>query len=687
MSGFAPNPELIQTLAVDHTTVSVIRGLQAEGVRPILLKGPSMARWLYPEGGRHYVDCDLLVSPREWDKTEVVLRRLGFTPMLAKARDTERERHSMPWEKQGHAVSVDLHHTLPGATGPDEKVWQVLSGNTETFAMGSLTCEVLNADARALHVALHAAEDGLGNPQVKEDLRRALQVGSPDTWERARRLAADVGAEMSFSAGLRLLPQGRDVADDLNLPDNPPAEVALRAAGHPATALGLSQVVAAGTPRRRLEMLISKIFPSVTFMRRWYPRAGRPSGLPVAYIQRWIWITRNAPSGYRAWRKTKGSKTRMKIVLYSWPFAPMVGGLERLTETVANQLTQAGQDVVVVTAARDPNHAAPDYPFTVERNLGFLGFYQVVRRSDVVLLFTFSLKLVLAALLARRPVVWQHIDFDTVSPRGLCHRKGYPCRGRWGECYGCLREDHSQKAAIRSLASLAAKRIAKSMVALNLISSQYAGTRMSLSHVEMVTFGIDTQEFSPPKQRDPAAPLRVFFCARHIPGKGCDVLLRALSRCQDAGMKFSAGIGGDGPHRKASMELADRLGLADNVAFSGHISDEQLLAELRAADVVAIPTLQDEIGQLVAYEAMSCQCCVVVSRIGAFPEQLEGAAEFFPPGDHAALADVLLDLSSDTGRRSRLGMAGRERIVESFEVNRMGQRYVEVLRQVAGTGA
>jgi len=687
VSGFAGNPELIQTLAVDHTTVSVIRAFQAQGVQPILLKGPSMARWLYPEGGRHYVDCDLLVSPQEWDKAEILLSELGFSPMLAKARDVERERHSMPWEKKGHAVSVDLHHTLPGATAGDEQVWRVLSSNADTFEIGSVVCEALNAVARALHVALHAAEDGLGNPQVKDDLKRALEIVSPRAWKRAALLAQGIGAELSFSTGLRLLPQGQAVANDLNLPDNPPAEVALRAAGHPATALGFSQVVSAATPRRRLEMLISKIVPSVTFMRRWYPRASRPLGLPVAYIQRWIWIARNAPSGYRAWRNTKGSKARMKIVLYSWPFAPTVGGLERLTEIVAHQLTDAGHDVVVVTGTPDPTHAAPEFPFAVKRNLGFLGFYRLMRRYDVVLLYTFSAKLVLAAGLARRPIVWQHIDFDTVSPRGLCHRKGYPCRGRWLECYGCLGEDHSQTAALRALLSLAAKRIAKSVVALNLISTRYAATRMSLPRVEMVTFGVDTQEFSPPEKRSADAPLRIFFCARHIPGKGCDVLLRALGHCTKGGMTFSARIAGDGPHRQASMALAQKLDLGNDVVFTGHISDEQLLDELRAADVVAIPTLQDEIGQLVAYEAMSCQCCVAVSRIGAFEEQLGGVAEFFPPGDASALAKILQDLAADPARRARLGAAGRERILEKFEINQMGARYGEVLRQVAGTGA
>ncbi|MEO6714059.1 MAG: nucleotidyltransferase family protein, partial [Mycobacteriales bacterium] len=52
------------TLAVDRLTADVVRALRAEGVEPILLKGPSFARLLYSSSElRPYVDADLLVAP------------------------------------------------------------------------------------------------------------------------------------------------------------------------------------------------------------------------------------------------------------------------------------------------------------------------------------------------------------------------------------------------------------------------------------------------------------------------------------------------------------------------------------------------------------------------------------------------------------------------------------------------
>jgi hypothetical protein len=62
------------------------------GVPAILLKGPSVARWLYPAGGRAYADSDLLVPASEFSRAEKVLRSLGFTELLAGFHPFERNR-------------------------------------------------------------------------------------------------------------------------------------------------------------------------------------------------------------------------------------------------------------------------------------------------------------------------------------------------------------------------------------------------------------------------------------------------------------------------------------------------------------------------------------------------------------------------------------------------------------------
>lgn len=62
--GAAPSLALVAaawTLSCDRIAAEVTSALRHAAIPTILLKGPSIARWLYPSGGRHYIDTDILV--------------------------------------------------------------------------------------------------------------------------------------------------------------------------------------------------------------------------------------------------------------------------------------------------------------------------------------------------------------------------------------------------------------------------------------------------------------------------------------------------------------------------------------------------------------------------------------------------------------------------------------------------
>lgn len=367
----------------------------------------------------------------------------------------------------------------------------------------------------------------------------------------------------------------------------------------------------------------------------------------------------------------------MNVLLYSWPFYPTIGGLQRLTEVTARCLLEEGHEVMVVTATLDAEGSSPVFPFPVERRPGLRRLARLVRWSDVIHLNTFHAKLVALAGLWRRPMVWQHIDYDTISPRGLCFRTGRACAGVFCECYRCLRQDQSFTAAARALASLILKRTCASAVAANAISTDYAMERMHLPRAVRIPFGIDLSSFVP-REKLPLPPLRVFFHGRHIPAKGCDVLVRAAHDCRDRGVPVVVRIAGDGPHRAVSEALAGGLSLGEKVAFLGFLPEEDLLRELQDAHVLVVPTTQDEIGQLAAVEAMSCGCAVIASAIGALPEYLGDAGLLFPAGDPRQLADRLEQLTADPALLATLAERGRRLANREYDCRVMGRRYADL---------
>jgi glycosyltransferase involved in cell wall biosynthesis len=87
-----------------------------------------------------------------------------------------------------------------------------------------------------------------------------------------------------------------------------------------------------------------------------------------------------------------------------------------------------------------------------------------------------------------------------------------------------------------------------------------------------------------------------------------------------------------------------RLGLGEDVRFLGKVSDSDLVAAYRAADVAVAPSISLEGFGLVVLEALACGTPVVGTAVQGLKEALEGfdPALLVPPGDPDALATRLL---------------------------------------------
>src|SRR5436190_6873103 len=181
-----------QVLA-EATAAEVSRALAGAGVRTILLKGPSFARWLYlADEPRTTLDVDLLVAPHDIAPAQAILARIGFEPLPTNDPDHASWTHAFAWVRG--AAGVDLHVTLPGVGVDRAAAWDLLSRDTDGIAVGGIDVEVLAPAARALHVALHAGQHGRGGGQPPADLERALEVVDDELWEtsasRGRRRGA-----------------------------------------------------------------------------------------------------------------------------------------------------------------------------------------------------------------------------------------------------------------------------------------------------------------------------------------------------------------------------------------------------------------------------------------------------------------------------------------------------------------
>ena len=168
--------------------------------------------------------------------------------------------------------------------------------------------------------------------------------------------------------------------------------------------------------------------------------------------------------------------------------------------------------------------------------------------------------------------------------------------------------------------------------------------------------------------------------------KGTDILVRAAADLLSNGLRLrllfvgepvGASDGTNASTVREMRELADTLGMTDQVISTGSLAAADVSMALEAADMVALPFLDGASLNRSSLLACFAHSLAVVTTYPAAQPQIasrhllppfdetkqfvidENVAALVPPGDHRALASAILELATDATRRQRLGSAGR----------------------------
>ena len=116
-----------------------------------------------------------------------------------------------------------------------------------------------------------------------------------------------------------------------------------------------------------------------------------------------------------------------------------------------------------------------------------------------------------------------------------------------------------------------------------------------------------------------------------------------------------------GPRHYRGVDVVAAAGdLGDRIRFTGYLSDRQLAACYRCAEVFVFPSLFEGFG-IPALEAMAHGIPVACSGGGALEEVCGSAALYFDPLDVDSIANTLGRVLGGDGLREQLSRAGRER--------------------------
>ena len=395
----------------------------------------------------------------------------------------------------------------------------------------------------------------------------------------------------------------------------------------------------------------------------------------------------------------KGILKGMKILVCSWNYPPVVGGIEVVAEQVAEGLHGLGHEVTVLAAALPAGAAEAEGTVEVAR----------AAKKGIPRFLLHAVREGGRRIRKERPD-WIVCPSLTSAPAGWWLSK------RYGVPYAVLvhgsdllLESKAYQAGIRPLLKGARVVFANSRNTARLAREK----GVEEARIRVVCPGVVMQEAGGAGAGGVSEKMKALVAeaagkpvllsvGRLVKRKGVleflrDVMPRVRAALPDAQYWVVGGEPGASLiHRErigGVLEAAIReTGQEASVKLLGRLPEADLEAAYAASKLFVFPCLDiphdiEGFG-IVVLEAALKRVPAVATRCGGIPDAVEEGATgvLVPPGDPEAMAEAIVALLKDPERIARMGEAGERRAREEFNWGAVSARYAAALEEALAAG-
>lgn len=167
----------------------------------------------------------------------------------------------------------------------------------------------------------------------------------------------------------------------------------------------------------------------------------------------------------------------------------------------------------------------------------------------------------------------------------------------------------------------------------------------------------------------------VGFVGRLVPDKGGAYLLRAAQKVLAVRPDTQFVFVGEGPSRTDWQGLASKLGIADNVVFTGKRND--MPGVYASLDMLVLPSLVESLPMCIL-EAMAASKPVIATEVGAIPQLVvpQRTGLLVKAGDVEGLTRAILQLLHDPNSTQEMGQNAFARVRQDFSAHAMAKAYI-----------
>ena len=196
--------------------------------------------------------------------------------------------------------------------------------------------------------------------------------------------------------------------------------------------------------------------------------------------------------------------------------------------------------------------------------------------------------------------------------------------------------------------------------------------------IRVIHNGVDTRKFQPAKDKRKvkqelgfnADDLAIVSVGRLYARKGLFTLIESMpavvKRFKNA--KFIISGKGQSDEMHKLIAYAEKLGVKDNIVFTGYYPDKKLPKLYQAADVFAFSTFYEH-HPFAVLEAMSTGLPVVTTWVGGIPETIQNGKDglLVDPFNPKQFSDKILYLLEHPAEAEEMGGLARKTMLEQFD--------------------
>lgn len=340
----------------------------------------------------------------------------------------------------------------------------------------------------------------------------------------------------------------------------------------------------------------------------------------------------------------------LNILIYSPQFYPRLGGVERVTQMLAQAWGEAGCEIKVVCSTEGVEaEKGNDFAFEIVRFPRNKQLFQLLRWCDVYVQSCISLKGLLPWPLVRRPLVMIHHTWYCDPDAGHV---------RWQDWL-----------------KLQVTRLGHNIAVSEAIASHLPTPAQVIENPYTETIFHPRPEIE--RDRD------LIFVGRLVSDKGVDLLIDAMGQLRQQGLTPNLTIIGSGTERSPLEQQIQALHLTRQVTFAGELTPTEVAQRLCQHRILVVPSRWREPFGIVALEGIACGCWVVGSNQGGLSAAIGPGGLTFENGNVEQLTTRLQQVltASTTWQPD---MAAIAKHLENHQQAIVAQQYLATLQNISG---